>query len=464
MLSFVLTIGIWTTYLALQRHPVVPAVEMKASCIDQFVRRPVLLQLEQDPSVGRKSCMKETGTGPAVGANPTPLLVVPKTGRRRVAVAGCSSYSAADVEAALTEVLEAVGGMSDFVKAGQTILVKPNLFGAHPPEHAATTHPQLVRQVVILCFKAGAGRVWVGDSPVSMRSEAQLWSRTGMESAVAGTGAELKSWQVKQTPLICGDDVLAVPEWYSQVDVVISLPKLKTHSLTTITCGLKNVYGMVSGTAKSQFHVKYPSPLAMSAFLVRVFARLQPQLTIADAVMAMEGNGPAHGRPSKVGLLLASRDPVALDAVACTALRIPPAMVPMIRLAAADGLGVMDESAIDCVGSGASRLKSVSLKPSVAKYLGRVPEPLFRLSTRFLRLRPKIKNRLCAKCGICTGICPKKAIRKDERTGYPRIDQAGCIDCFCCVESCPDGAIAVQLYLGNLLCIAQQKQRKVVGR
>lgn len=424
---------------------------------------PAVLRLEQCAVVGKKTGMRETGTGPAVETNSSAPLEIPESGRSRVAVASCASYSAADVEAALAEALGAVGGLPEFIKAGQTVLIKPNLFGAHPPEHAATTHPQLVRQVVISCLKAGAGRVWVGDSPVAMRSEAHLWSRTGMVSAVAGTAAELKSWQVRQMPVICGEDVLTVPEWYSQVDVVISLPKLKTHSLTTITCGLKNVYGMVSGPAKSQFHVKYPSPLAMSAFLVRVFARLKPQLTIVDAVIAMEGNGPAHGRPAPVGLLLASRDPVAVDAVACTALRIPPTAVPMIRLAAASNLGCMDESAIECVGSGVSRMRSVNLKPSVARYLGRIPEPVFRMTTRFLRLRPKIKNRLCARCGICTSICPKKAIIKDVRTGRPTIDQRRCIDCFCCVESCPDGAIAVRLYLGNISCISLQNRRKTVA-
>jgi ferredoxin len=111
-----------------------------------------------------------------------------------------------------------------------------------------------------------------------------------------------------------------------------------------------------------------------------------------------------------------------------------------------------------------SHLKSVSLKPSVAKYLGRIPEPVFRIATRVLRLRPGIRNRLCARCGICSGICPKKAIRKDAGTGYPAIDKRACIDCFCCVESCPEGAIVVQLYLGNLLRIYQHDGRKPVPR
>jgi uncharacterized protein (DUF362 family)/Pyruvate/2-oxoacid:ferredoxin oxidoreductase delta subunit len=382
----------------------------------------------------------------------------------RVAVAACASYSSSEVEKALAEILESLGGLSTFIRAGQTVLIKPNLFSTHPPEHAVTTHPELVRQVVLSCLKAGAGRVWVGDSPVGFQPEKALWSHTGMTVAVASTPAELKSWQVKQIPLQCGDDVLAVPEWYREVDVVISLPKLKTHNLTTLTCGLKNVYGIVNGPAKSRFHVKYPSPLAMSAFLVQVFGTFKPQLTIADAVVAMEGNGPAHGHPVPVGALLGSRDTVALDAVACRALRISSSAVPMIRLAAESKLGQMDESRIECMGSGVSRLQSVKMKPSLARYLRLFPEWSFWLTPRLFQLRPHIKTLLCEKCGICAGICPKGAITKNERTGYPAINHSNCIDCFCCLESCPHTAIAARFYLANLFCIAQQSRRKAISK
>ena len=295
---------------------------------------------------------------------------------------------------------------------------------------------------------------------MGLHPKTELWSRTGMTAAVAGTPAELKSWQVKQIPLQCGDDVLAVPEWYREVDVVISLPKLKTHNLTTLTCGLKNVYGIVNGPAKSRFHVKYPSPLAMSAFLVRVFGTFKPQLTIADAIVAMEGNGPAHGHPVPVGALLGSRDTVALDAVACRALRISPSAVPMIRLAAKSQLGQMDESRIECTGSGVSRLQSVKMKPSLARYLRLFPEWSFWLTPRLFQLRPHIKTLLCEKCGICADTCPKEAITKNERTGYPAINHSNCIDCFCCLESCPHTAIAARLYLANLLCLVQQSRER----
>jgi len=398
--------------------------------------------------------------------NPKPESVGPPvrtpspSDRSRVAVAACPSYSPGDVQKALQEILQAIGGLSSVIKPGQTVLVKPNLFGDHPPDHAVTTHPELVRQVVLACFDAGAVRVWVGDSPVAITPDERLWTGTGMTAALAGTAADLKSWQVKQSPVKCGDDVLTLPEWFAKVDVVVSLPKLKTHSLTTLTCGLKNVYGMVSGPAKSRFHVKYTSPLTMSGFLVNVFSLIKPQLTIADAVVAMEGNGPAHGQPLPVGVLLGSRDAVALDSVACTALSIQPSSVPMIQMAAAASLGRMNRDEIEAVGSGVSRLQSVSLKPSMARYLSRIPEPLFKLAPRLFRMRPRIKNRFCSKCGACAGICPKKAIQEDGRSGFPAINRSACFDCFCCVESCPNGAIAVQLYLAGFICLSRQRRGK----
>ncbi len=388
-------------------------------------------------------------------------LAAPGSGRITVAVTACAAYDAETVAAALSEALGALGGIAALVRAGQTVLIKPNLLSPRAPELAVTTHPELVRQVILQCVRAGAARIWVGDSPAGQHAEATLWARTGMTAAVAGTPAVLKSWHTQQTPLACGEEVLAVPEWYSEVDVVISLPKLKTHALTVLSCGLKNVFGIVSGQAKSGFHSTYPSPQTISAFLVRVYATLQPALTIVDAVTAMEGNGPSNGQPLHVGVLLASRDAVALDAVACAALRLAPAAVPMIRLAAQAGLGTLDAARIDCVGSGVDALRAARLRPSVARYLRHIPEPIFRLATRLFRLRPKIQEPQCVKCGICTETCPRQAIRERAGSGYPVIEPASCIVCFCCMESCPRGAIAMDLYFGSALRFARRQRREV---
>ncbi len=392
---------------------------------------------------------------------PPAAPVASASSRSRVAVAACTAYAPATVAAALAEALEALGGIAAFVKPGQTVLIKPNLLSPRAPELAVTTHPELVRQVILQCVRAGAARIWVGDSPAGQHAEADLWDRTGMITAVAGTPALLKSWHTKQMPLACGPDMLAVPEWYAAVDVVISLPKLKTHALTTLTCGLKNVFGVVSGQAKAGFHSIYPSPQAVSAFLVRVYAVLTPHLTIADAVTAMEGNGPSNGRPRFVGVLLASRDAVALDATACVALRLAPTAVTMLRLAAQAGLGNLDAARIECVGSGLATLQAAHLRPSVARYLRHIPEPVFRLATRLFRLRPVIQEPQCVKCGICVGICPRHAIREKATNGYPAIVPATCIVCFCCMESCPRGAIAMHLYFASVVRFARRLRRKV---
>jgi uncharacterized protein (DUF362 family)/NAD-dependent dihydropyrimidine dehydrogenase PreA subunit len=394
---------------------------------------------------------------------PTVVTTVPKSGRSQVVVASCSSYSPRDVEGAVAEALNALGGLTTVFRKGQTVLIKPNLFSAHPPEHAVTTHPEIVRTVIRMCVKAGAGRIWVGDSSVGLHAEADVWSCTGMTKAVAGTPAELKSWRVKQTALECGNDVLTVPEWYAQVDAVISLPKLKSHCLTALSCGMKNVYGIVTGQAKSQFHMKYPSPLSMSAFLVRVFAQLKPQLTIVDGIVAMEGNGPAHGRPVQVGVILAGRDAVALDAVACRPLQIVPSSVPMIRLAAAGGLGQMDESMIECVGSGVALLQAAHMRRSLSRVLYGIPEFMYGMTPWLFRLRPGIQTGRCKKCGMCAAVCPKHIITKNARTMYPVIDQKKCIACFCCKESCPHGAIALQLRLGTRIPLAQRGHREVAA-
>ena len=379
----------------------------------------------------------------------------------RVIVADCPSYSAEEVKRALAEIMQQLGGISCFIKPGQTVLIKPNLFTAHTPERAVTTHPALVRQVVQLCEEAGAGRIWVGDSPVGAQDEKHLWLKTGMTEAVRGTRAELKSWRVPQQPLNCGADILAVPCWYPEVDVLISLPKLKAHCLTTISCALKNVYGIVSGEAKLKFHLQYPSPASMSSFLLRVFAKLKPQLNIADAVLAMEGNGPAHGRPVAVGVLIASTDAVALDSAGCKALRTPASLAPMIRLAAEGGLGFKEDSMIDYCGSGLERLNQAQMKPSISGFLRFIPEFAFRASSFLWQLRPKIIKRECVKCGSCVTNCPQKTIIQHMPDCCPEIKQKECIACFCCIESCPEGAIAVQLYLGSLLGLIWKKRKKL---
>ncbi len=368
-----------------------------------------------------------------------------------LAIVRCADYDSSRVLLSLRTALDGIGGISRWVKPGHTVLLKPNLLSARAPEEAVTTHPAVVEAMARLCLEAGAGRVWIADSPAGSHPEPHLWRTTGMAGVAARTGAELKSYGCGIVPIPCRDGFLPVPEWYRQADVVISLPKLKTHALTTLTCGMKNVFGLVSGQAKAMFHANFPSPVTMSSFLADVYGALKPHLTVVDAVVAMEGDGPASGRPLAVGVLVAGADAVAVDALCCLALGIEPQKVPMIRFAVERGFGSAGWQTACVAGDGLDALRGVRMKPSIARRLQQIPEPLFRLLTRFTRCRPRIARPLCTRCGICAGICPVKAIptAPDGRVG-PVLGEK-CILCMCCVESCPMHAVEVGSPLMRLL-------------
>ncbi|MBT3377699.1 MAG: DUF362 domain-containing protein [Lentisphaerae bacterium] len=354
----------------------------------------------------------------------------------------CPAYEPETVEQALLEALTPFGGIASFVREGQTVLLKPNLLSPRPPEQAVTTHPTVVAAVAKLCFAAGASRVWVGDSCAGDHSEKRLWEKTGMTAAVPAAGAELKSFTEAVKPLPVGDLTVPVPSWLEEVDVVISLPKLKTHILTVLTCALKNTYGLVVGHAKAVYHGHFPSPREISHFLVDLHQALPPALNIVDAVTVMEGDGPANGTPAHAGLLLAARDPVAIDAVASRIFGVSPAAVPLIRRAEEVGLGAADLADITVVGSGKERAATCRFRHSRALFLQKLPPSLFKLTTYLLTYRPKINQTTCVRCGVCAETCSQDAIIQRPDGTY-RVEKARCILCMCCLEACPHEAVDV---------------------
>ncbi len=363
-----------------------------------------------------------------------------------VVVTECADYGPNTVDAAVRRAVDLLGGIARFVHPGQTVLLKPNLLSARPPEQAVTTHPELVRALAVLCREAGAARVWIGDSPAGMHSEAILWEKTGMAVAAELAGAELKSFEDAVTPMPVGEDALPVPSWFSEVDVLISLPKLKTHGLTTMTCAMKNLFGLACGEAKAMCHARHPSPAAMSRFLADWYVQVKPALTVVDAVVAMEGEGPANGTPRPVGVLLAAADAVAVDAVCVRTLGLNPESVPMLKRARETGAGETRLAHIELLGDGLARLAAVRLKQPDTRLLRYIPESLFQLVSRLLRFRPAIDQKLCVACGICIGICPRRAIRaRADHSQRPNtVNERACILCLCCVEACPRHAIRIR--------------------
>jgi len=358
----------------------------------------------------------------------------------KVAVARCGSYGKEEVERAVRETLERLEPIG--IEEGQRVLVKPNLLSARDPAEGVTTHPAVVRGAVKYLMDKGA-EILIGDSPCNRRAKAEeLWEKTGMADVARETGAKLVSVDGRPAKKVesLGEDIYLTP-YVFEVDAVVSGPKLKTHGLTQLTCGVKNLFGLIPGYAKLECHKKYHRVEDFSRLLAAVLAAVRPKLTVADAIVAMEGPGPSHGGLVKAGLVLASKDAVALDAVCAWVMGFKEGGVRHIRVAGELGLGTAELGDIEVEGEELSGLRLEAFKRPRPSVQGMVPEFVARLFHRFIWVRPHFTSR-CRGCGVCVENCPGGALEMGD--GKPLLTPKNCIECFCCDESCPHDAIELR--------------------
>jgi len=354
-----------------------------------------------------------------------------------VSVVTCETYEPGAVRQAVTAVLAPLGGIGRFVRPGMQVLLKPNLLAAAGLERAITTHPAVVQAVAELVQGAG-GTVLVGDSPGgSVKDLSLVWRRSGMADVTQRVGADLVPFDGVVWKRLNGNDYL-IARPVLEADLVINLPKLKTHMLTLYTGAVKNLFGTIPGTRKREVHCRAPGVQDFSQALVDVLELVQPGLTLMDGVFGQEGNGPGMGgTPRQYGCLAASADPVALDAVIAGALGYRPGEVLHLAQADVRRLGVADLDAVRVAGEQqALDFGAVSLPK--AHWYFRVPSWVGAPLRRAVRLRPRLVPSACVGCLACVEACPREAITPGQP---PRFDLDRCIGCFCCAEVCPQGAI-----------------------
>ena len=233
--------------------------------------------------------------------------------------------------------VEAAGGMARFVLPGEAVLVKPNMAWDRTPEQGANTHPAVVAEVVRLCREAGAGRVLVADHPV--HEAARVAARSGIRQAALAAGAEvLLPAEADFSPGLLSGSVLETWEVLSAlhgVQRLINVPVAKVHSLSLLTCGLKNLYGVLGGN-RGRLHQE------VHATIADVAAAVRPTLTVVDATRLMVRGGPTGGRLDDVrpgDAVAAGSDPVAADAWAARLLGLDPRAVAHVVEAEGRGLG-----------------------------------------------------------------------------------------------------------------------------
>ncbi len=359
-----------------------------------------------------------------------------------VALARCASYDLQQVRQQLDRLLASLGGMAAFVSAGQRVLLKPNLLSAKPPEAAVTTHPVLVQAVAELVQQAG-GEVLIGDSP-GIGTLERVAEKSGIAAVARKLGAQLVVFQ--ETQRVSGSGVFRQFELsreYLAADVVINLPKLKTHEMMTLTCGVKNLYGTVVGTAKAGLHLTAGRSKELFAGLLLEIAQARPvALTIVDGISAMEGDGPSSGTPRQLGWLLAGANPVAVDVVAGRLAKIPHELLPVEQEARRRKLPGANWEEIELLGEPFAAVEPPFRLPGGLDVQFGLPVFLKDLLRNQLTPLPAADQRLCVLCGICRDACPPHAISITKNA--LKVDSGRCIRCWCCRELCPHQALVVK--------------------
>lgn len=357
------------------------------------------------------------------------------------------TYRQPELGEVVKRLLAPLGGIEFFVKPGHKVLLKPNMLTCKGPEKAATTHPALVEEVARICVAAGA-EVIIGDSPPAIfgRTEA-FWETTGLAKAAHNSGARLLSFETDaKAPItfFSNGKSLSTPivKTYFMADVVINLPKMKTHNLTRITGAIKNLFGLIPGFTKAGWHKAFPRPVEFSNFIADFSHQLPCALTIMDAIDAMDGQGPAGGRVVNAGVLLASVSPVAIDMAFCELVGLNHHEIPILQHCHELNWGPREVDEIDFAGATPDQLFIKDYQVPSLPPIALIPDFIINSTRKLVWAGPALLPNTCIKCGKCRKICPVNAI--DITENGAEFDRKLCISCFCCMEVCPVDAIEMK--------------------
>jgi uncharacterized protein (DUF362 family)/Pyruvate/2-oxoacid:ferredoxin oxidoreductase delta subunit len=327
---------------------------------------------------------------------------------------------------------------------GKKVLIKPNVLRASHWNEGVVTHPAVLKAVVEKVETMAPESIVVGDNPglFNYGANEKSFEMTGLMAAAGGyyenigNDSEVVDFNPEFLPVVSLSRIVL------DADIIISLPKFKTHGLTVITGAIKNSYGFLPGAQKAKLHKIAGSPQRFHEMLVDVFKLRVPDLFIVDAVVGMEGNGPASPDLRDIGLVLASDNAVAMDAVIATLMGCDPGRLRFLQKAKEAGLGDYDLEKIEIIGE-LTPLADFKLPPLGGEAVIHNEAIQSMLHDRTL-LRPQADPELCTACGTCIEQCPVSALTMDMDEDIPRVDADTCITCFCCQEMCPEKAIALQ--------------------
>ena len=366
-----------------------------------------------------------------------------------VAIDRCENYNQDEIFSCLTELCRKAN-MPD-VK-GMKVLVKPNILSDAKPENCITTHPEVVRAVIRILKENGASEIYVGDSP-GIHNAGFCGRNCGIQDVCIEEGV---TWvNFTQDPVakrINGTRfTLPMARILDEVDLVFSVCKFKTHTLMYSTGAVKNLFGVVPHLNKGLCHTKCPSRESFARLIVGIHETIKPAFCIMDAIIGMEGAGPANGKCRPVNLLLASDNCFAMDVAQATIMGYNINDIFILNEARARRLIPKDivypvlnaeDLIIEDYDRVPIRKRTRFIRSLVIPFAA---TPLQRMRQR-REPAPQFNDEKCIRCLRCANICPAKALTlKEEENGTKHIvcDYKKCIRCYCCHEMCPVDAIIV---------------------
>lgn len=375
----------------------------------------------------------------------------------KVALVRCEEYTEQTVTAAIDQGLSLIGGLEQFIPKGadSKVFLKPNLLFDKHPDQVVTTHP-LICSVIARKIKEITGTPpLLGDSPGgSITVFKSLFEKTGMKEY------EEKGDFVCNNLIDDGIEEVNVPDGklfkkipiskaILNADVLINLPKLKTHTLMNMTGAVKNLFGAIVGYYKAECHKIAPHSSDLAEVFIHLAKILKPQLTIIDAVMAMDGNGPGGGDPFPMKCLIIGTNPFAVDVVAALLINQAPESMPIHKMAKEFGvivpsLNSADENTrLEIVGDPIESFDTSKFRNPRSARISMIPKPLIRFLGRYINVYPFILADKCVKCYRCIKACPVGALSSENKE-IPKLTKSKCISCFCCQEICPEKSIELK--------------------
>ncbi|MBU3190017.1 DUF362 domain-containing protein [Clostridium bowmanii] len=366
----------------------------------------------------------------------------------KVIIQECDNYNINAVIEKLNSGMELIGGWKSFVKPGMKVLLKVNLIGPKSSETAAVTHCEFVRAITRI-LKAMDCSVWIGDSSggaiAGIAPTAQSFEVSGLNKVAKDEGAEIKNFD-KEGVVECSinsdyGDKLYLAKPIFDADLVINLPKFKTHTAGIYTGAVKNVFGLIPGLKKAEYHKLLPDPKNFGSMLADIHENSKISLHIMDGITAMQGEGPTAGDVYNAHKILISTDPLALDTVAAKMIGLDIKDIPILNAAREKNIGQWDLENIQVCGDYDSSPELIDFK--LPKRFNSKKKQNYKALIKvinFLKTRPKINLSVCKQCNMCVESCPVQAIDKDTK----RIDYSKCIECMCCHELCRYKAVELK--------------------